>query len=157
MYVLQVTTGKELEVKKRLSELGIKALVPIGSIYKKLKTKWSLEEKVLFKGYVFVDIVYDADTYYKMIEVDNVIKLLKGGENALRLSFKEDEEILLLAAFAKEPTKVKEEEGSHKIVGGVLESFVSKIEKIDKHKRSATVLIDIAGKSHKLVLAIDIV
>ncbi len=155
--VLQVNTGKELEVRKNLLSLGIKAIVPLGCIYKKLKSGWTLEEKVIFKGYVFVDIIYDADTYYKLIGVDNVIRLLRSGETPLKLSFKEEEELLLLDLLAKEPTKLKEVGGKHEVVGGLLESFVTRVEKIDKHKRCATVLIDLVEETHKVVLAVDIV
>ncbi len=161
MYVLSVKTGKEEMVKKRLDELGIKCLVPKTFKYKRSKGKWTEYIQVVFKGYVFIDIIYNAKNYYKVTGVDNVIKVLRADETPLKLTYIEEEYIKLLSSdeFLK-PCLVKaleETDNDFAIVSEVLKKFETKITKIDNHKKVAEFEIMLLGEVHKIVTGIDIV
>lgn len=158
LYVLSVTTGKELMVKERLKELGIKSLVPLSFKYRRTKGKWTEETAVVFKGYVFINIHYNAENYYKVTEIDNVIKFLRADGIPIELSYIEEEYIKLLSSdeFLL-PSVVKEEDGELLIISPLLKKFETKITKIDKHKRVAEFEIMLLGKAYKVVNGIDIV
>ncbi len=155
-YVVQVKVGKELEVLNALGERSIKAIVPLGCIYKRNKGTWKLEKIPIFKGYVFIDVDYNAKIYYQIIEVDSVIRLLRA-DKPLRLSYNEAEWIRLLDEGASFPTRIKlKEDGSYEVVDGVLASFTKRVVKVDKHKRCAVLSINLLDKPHEIIVAIDI-
>ncbi|MBS9782635.1 MAG: hypothetical protein KGV43_02395 [Arcobacter sp.] len=159
IYVLQVMTGKEVEVLKALKDIDIKAFVPLGFRYKRIKGAWEEDSKVIFTGYVFVEMTYTADNYYKVSNISNVIKFLKNDDTPLILSHLESEWIKILNDFANKPTFIKldDKTDSYKIVSGVLSSFETKITKIDKHKRFAQLEIKLFDEVYKIQLGIDIV
>ncbi len=155
LYVLQVATGKENYVADRLKEKGIKALIPKHLKYKRLKGKWDEEIVVTFKGYVFLDMDYNADNYYKVTAIENVVRLLRSDSEPVRLSFIEEEWIRLLSTdLAKEPTKIRLEKDKYEVVDGVLKKFLAKIIKIDSHKKFAEIEIDLLGEKRKLTLGV---
>ncbi len=155
-YVVQVKTGKELEVLNALSERNIKAIVPLGCRYKRVKGAWKLEKIPIFKGYVFIDVDYNAKVYYQIMEVDSVIRLLRA-DKPLRLSYNEAEWIRLLDEGASFPTRIRlKEDGSYEVVGGVLASFTKQVVKIDKHKRCAVLSITLLNQTYEVVMAIDV-
>lgn len=159
MYVLQVISGKELEIKKRLEELGIKALVPEVFRYKHYKSTWNEEISIIFKGYVFVQMVYSAENYYKIMNVDDIIRFLKVGDEMAALSFMEEEWIKILSG--KEVRVAQQisinDEGEAILLSDTLKKFETRISKIDKHKRAAEFNLEVLNEEHKIVLGIDIV
>ncbi len=157
MYVLQVLSGKEDDVKKRLEQLGFKVIVPKSFRYKRIKSKWTESVDVIFKGYVFVDMTYSAENYYKVTKIDGVIKLLRSDTKVLALSYIEEEWIKLLSRLVGEPVQVEIVDEKATIKSGVLKDFNSNILKLDKHKKSAYFELDLLGESHKIVMGIDII
>ena len=76
IYVLQVQTGKELDVRCRLLREGISADVPRERIIIRKGGLWSKMIKNLFPGYVFVDINYTPEMFHKINPVPGVIRFL---------------------------------------------------------------------------------
>ncbi len=76
IYVLQVMTGKELTVRSLLEQQDITAFVPRERILIRKGGLWSKMIKLLFPGYVFVDIDYDAEMFHKINPVSGVIRFL---------------------------------------------------------------------------------
>ncbi len=157
MYVLQVKSTKEEDIRKRLEELGYKALVPKGFKYKRIKGKWKESLDIIFKGYVFVDMKYTAENYYKVMAVDNVIRFLRSDDTPLTLNFIEVEWVRLLNALADKVQEVEFKDDEYTITGGVLKNFETNIVKVDKHKRLAYLEITLFNEVHKVALGIDIV
>lgn len=159
MYVLQVNSGKELEVKRRLDELGIQTLVPEAFRYKRYKSSWNEEVSIIFTGYVFVRMDYSAENYYKIMTVDDIIRFLKVGNEMAALSFMEEEWIKILSS--KEVRVAQQisinDEGEAILLSDTLKKFETRISKIDKHKRSAEFNLEVLNEEHKIVLGIDIV
>ena len=63
-YVIQVMTGKEDDIAGKLKEQGIRALVPKENRLIRSGGSWSQREYILFAGYVFLNMNYNADNYY---------------------------------------------------------------------------------------------
>lgn len=157
IYVLQVTTGKEDVVKKRLEELGYICYVPHGFRYRRSKGIWQEIIEIIFKSYVFVEMEYTAENYYKICDIDHVLRFLRADGQPLILSYLEEEWIKLLAIMGETPCVVEMKEDEYTIQSGVLKNFETKIVKIDKHKKTAYFEIDVLGNIHKIALGIDIV
>lgn len=156
-YVLQVSTGSELQFCSQLQKLGYPAIVPRENCMLRRGGQWVLEEQVLFTSYVFVNLTFNADNYYRVKEVPGYIKFLGNGSNAVPLSYLEVEYIKLLSLKSEtiEPSKVEYlKDGSVKIISGILLDFPYPSIKFDKHKRKATVMVNLKGIAEKVTLSI---
>lgn len=157
-YVIQVMTGKEDDVAGKLKEQGIRALVPKENRLIRSGGSWSQREYILFTGYVFLNMNYNADNYYKVKGIPGVIQFLGDSRNPSRLSYLEAEWINLLTGADNapiEPTVVRIlEDGSLKAVKGVLEKFENRIVKVDKRSRKATFEITICNEKKEVQLSI---
>lgn len=158
-YVIQVAAGKETEVAEGLRKQGIRALVPRESRPVRSGGAWIRKEYVLFSGYVFLDIVYDADTYYKVRKLPGVIRFL-GDEAPSRLSHLEAEWIMLLTGRDNgpiQPTVVRADGGgSLEVVSGVLGRFGSRIVRYDRRSRRATLEVTVCGEKKEIQLGIEL-
>ena len=76
-YVIQVMTGKEDDIAGKLKEQGIRALVPKENRLIRSGGSWSQREYILFAGYVFLNMNYNADNYYKVKGIPGVIQFLE--------------------------------------------------------------------------------
>lgn len=76
-YVIQVMTGKEDDIAGKLKEQGIRALVPKENRLIRSGGSWSQREYILFTGYVFLNMNYNADNYYKVKGIPGVIQFLE--------------------------------------------------------------------------------
>lgn len=157
-YVIQVMTGKEDSIARKLKEQGIKALVPKENRMIRSGGSWIQKEYILFSSYVFLDMAYNAGNYYKIKNLPGVIRFLGDSRNPSRLSYLEAEWICLLTGEDNtpiEPTLVKiGDDGSLKAVDGVLERFENRVSKMDKRNRKATFEITICNEKKKVQLSI---
>lgn len=157
-YVIQVMTGKEDDIAGKLKEQGIRALIPKENRLIRSGGSWIQREYILFTGYVFLNMNYNADNYYKVKGIPGVIKFLGDSRNPSRLSHLEAEWIILLTGANNvpiEPTTVRIlEDGTFKVVKGVLEKFENRIVKYDKRNRKATFEITICNEKKEVQLSI---
>lgn len=160
MYVIQVLTGKENDIAGKLKEFGIRALVPKENRLIRSGGAWSQREYVLFTGYVFLDMIYDADSYYRVRGIPGVVRFLGDARSPAKLSHLENEWIRLLTGKENapiEPTVVRlEEEGNIRVVKGVLEKFESRIIRYDKRNRKATFELTLCGEKKEVQLSIQL-
>lgn len=158
MHVIQVLTGKESDIAGKLKEFGIRALVPKENRLIRSGGAWSQREYVLFTGYVFLDMTYDADGYYQVKGIPGVVRFLGDARNPSRLSRLEEEWIRLLTGKENapiEPTVVRlEGDGSIKALTGVLEKFENRIIRYDKRNRKAAFEITVCGEKKEVQLSI---
>lgn len=155
-YVLQVKTGEEKAVRDTLQGTGIPALVPIENRPTRKEGAWTYKEYTLFPSYVFLDVAYNADTYYKVKRIPAVIRFLGDGSGPSPLSYIEAEWIRELGGGgeALQPSLVeKQEDGNYKVVGGVLQKFTPQITEINIRSRKAAVGITICGESKTVQLS----
>ena len=157
-YVIQVMTGKEDDIAGKLKEQGIRALVPKENRLIRSGGSWSQREYILFAGYVFLNMNYNADNYYKVKGIPGVIQFLGDNRNPSRLSYLEAEWIMLLTGENNqpiEPTVVRAlGDGNYEVVKGVLEKFENRIIKYDKRSRKATFEITICNEKKEVQLSI---
>lgn len=155
--VLQVKSGEEMKIKSRLNDMGFPAEVPRENRLQRQGGGWTTKEYTLFPSYVFVELIYTAENYYKIKEIPSVIRFLGSGLSPDTLTFLEIEWLKILSADGSviEPTKVRiTEDGKAEVLDGVLASFKNKIQKIDKHKRKATFEITICNHPKEIELSI---
>lgn len=157
-YVIQVMTGKEDDIAGELNRQNIRALVPKENRLIRSGGSWQHREYILFTGYIFLNMNYTADNYYKIKNIPGVIRFLGDSRNPSRLSYLEAEWITLLTGEDNapvEPTVVKvQEDGSIKVVKGILEKFENRIIKYDKRSRKATFEITICNEKKEVQLSI---
>ena len=120
-YVLQVSTGQETAVRGELQKMNILALVPMENRLIRKGGGWTHKEYTLFPGYVFVNLEYTAENYYRVKEIPAVIRFLgASGLAPSQLTYLEAEWVKTLAGIngqPLQPTKVRElPDGSLKIV-----------------------------------------
>lgn len=157
-YVIQVMTGKETDIARELKKQGIRALVPKENRLIRSGGSWIGKEYILFSSYVFLDMTYNAENYYKVKNLPGVIRFLGDSRNPSRLSYLEAEWICLLTGEDNapiEPTLVRiGEDGSLKAVDGILERFENRVTKVDKRNRKATFEITICNEKKEVQLSI---
>ncbi|MBF1051023.1 MAG: hypothetical protein HXL16_02345 [Peptostreptococcaceae bacterium] len=82
MFVLKVVPGTEMVTKKLIEDKGYKALCPRKIKTLRRKYRYTEVEKVIFTGYLFLDIELISDKdYYKIKGIVNVIGFLDSKHN----------------------------------------------------------------------------
>ena len=151
-YVVHVKTGEERQIAEKLSSTGFRALAPAENRPVRSGGAWGVKKYILFPGYVFLQMCYNAENYYRLKAVPGIINLLNG-----TLSYLEAEWILLLAGQdgrPLEPSLVKSMDGNLEIETGVLKNFQSRIIRLDKRSRRALIEISICGEKKEVQLGI---
>lgn len=158
MYVLQVKPGAEDIVLKQLNDKGLSGKVPKILKYKHVKGEFIPSTDIIFKGYVFTDVKYNADNYYDIKEIKEVIKFLNADDDPVPLNTVEEAYINILDKMGLEPCKISfDDKDNAKVVSGCIAYFESKIKKIDKHKRIASFELKIKDKIYDIEMGFDIV
>lgn len=160
-YVLQVTTGQESNVRDALHKMNVLALVPKENRLIRKGGGWTHKEYTLFPSYVFLNLEYTAENYYRVKGVPGVLRFLgSSGLAPSQLTHLEAEWIKVLAGIGGqplEPTKVRERpDGSLQIVNGVLSNFGTRTINYDKHTHRATVEITICGQPKTIQLSVEV-
>lgn len=155
-YVIQVKTNEEKSVAEKLQERGLKAVVPLENRPIRKGGAWTTQEYVLFPGYIFLNITYNADNYYLVKGMPGVIRFLGDTRYPSTLSYLEAEWIIALTGGGKpiEPALVQEIDGQLVIVDGILKRFEGQIQKIDKRSRKVMVKITICNEEKEVQLGI---
>ena len=96
-YVIQVKTGEENGIARKLKNQAIRAEVPIENRPIRSGGAWTKKEYILFPGYVFLDMDFTARNYYRVKEVPGVIRFLGDSKAPSTLSFLEAEWIRILS------------------------------------------------------------
>lgn len=151
-YVVHVKTGEEQKIAERLSSTGFRALVPAENRPVHSGGSWGMKEYVLFPGYVFLQMCYNAENYYRLKAIPGIINLLNG-----TLSYLEAEWILLLSGQngqPLEPSLVRDRDGKLEVEAGVLKKFRSRVIRPDKRSRRALIELSICGEKKEVQLGI---
>ena len=157
-YVIQVKTGEEVYISSELKARGIKTLVPRENRPIRRGGNWIREIYVFFPGYVFLDLVYNAETYYQVKKVPGVIRFLGDSGMPSRLSHLEAEWISLLSGgrdMPVEPSVICLEDGKPKSVKGVLERFTNRVIRYDLRQRKAIFEITVCNAKKEVRLSFE--
>lgn len=158
-YVLQVETGQERSVRQALDGLGIIARVPVEDRPIRKGGEWTKKEYTLFPGYVFLNLEYNAENYYRVRAVPHVLRFLgTSGLSPSPLTYLEAEWIKALSGDGTplEPTLVRRQpDGTLKIVSGVLGNFPSRSIEYNRRTRRAKVELSVCGKPKTIQLSVE--
>lgn len=158
-YVLQTRTGGEENVRAALRSAGFPALAPMEHRTIHKGGGWTLKDYSLFPGYVFVNLDYNAENYYRVMALPGVLRFLCTGGSPSPLTYLEAEWITSLRGpedSPLEPTKVRlREDGSVEILSGILRQFTGRAIRYDKRSRRATVELTVCGQPKQVTLSIE--
>lgn len=154
IYVLQVQTGKELTVRIQLLRKGIAADVPRERIIIRKGGLWSKMIKILFPGYVFVDIDYSAEMFHKINPVTGVIRFL-GSPTPLTEHEAEMIQWLSNGGEVIEPSTVISLEDGQIVCNGFLAGHEDRIKRLNLRQKKAAVEVRFGGKTHKANLSVE--
>lgn len=153
IYVLQVQTGKELDVRCRLLREGISADVPRERIIIRKGGLWSKMIKNLFPGYVFVDIDLSAEMFHRINPAQGVIRFLG---NPTPLPEHEAEMIRWLSNGGEviEPSTVTVD-GDRIVCEGFLAGHEDCIKYLNLRQKKARIEVRFGGKIHRANLSVE--
>lgn len=151
-YVLQVGTGKEIEVKNRLEQQGYKVLVPLLEKQIRQKGIWHNHLDVIFTGYVFIKLDYKWSDYYFICKLPYVIRLLGGGKSPTPLT---DEEIMTVRRIdmLRSASLVKFENNKLIPLKGLLLEFKDSLISYKRRQKRAVVELVIAKTKTKVTVS----
>lgn len=154
IYVLQVQTGKELTVRKLLEQQDIVAYVPRERIEIRKGGLWSKMIKLLFPGYVFVDIDYSAEMFHIINPISGVIRFLG---LPTPLPQREADMILWLANGGEiiEPSPLTVD-GDNITCEGFLTGHEDDIKRLNARQKKASVEVRFGGKVHRANIGVEI-
>lgn len=142
-YVLYVQSGKERELADRIERLGgIETLVPTESRLIRQRGVWRQQDYTLFAGYIFVRLVYNWMTYYRITGIDGHIRILGGGHDPTPVPLEEMARVTDLSQLVTEPSVVQfDDDGTYEVISGALLELRNNIIKIKRRQKRAVVRI----------------
>ena len=155
IYVLQVQSNKELDVSAALSRAGIQADVPRERILIRKGGLWSKMLKLLFPGYVFVTVDYNAEAYHIIKSVSGVIRFL-GAPTPLT-----EHEADMIRGLSNGGEIIEQSlirtDSEGNVIGyeGFLEGNEDKIKRLNLRQKKASIEVKFGGKTHRANLGID--
>ncbi len=156
-YVLHVLTGSEPEVKRRLMENGVTAVVLREMVVIRQGGKWVEQLRTVFPGYVFVYLMLTDEVYYLLKRIPGAIRLLPKGGAPMPL-LKKDTLMLLSSGIADvlPLSRVDFSGAEPRIISGPLKTWEDYIVKIDRHRRQAQLRVPVLGEGKDVTLYIEL-
>lgn len=158
-YVIHCFTGKEDEVRRKVKGSDISmAIVPRRIMKERRRGVWSMIDRVVFPGYVFVKANMTSQAYYDMRCIPGVMRVLGIGrpqplpedEVTLLLKLSQDGKPLGLSEVFVEGEKVT-------VISGPLIGFEGHIVKLDARHFRARVNVSIFGEPRIVDLAANVI
>ncbi|MBO6193579.1 MAG: antiterminator LoaP [Clostridiales bacterium] len=162
--VIQVLTGKEEKIRHACekyidSDILDETFIPFRKCRRKRNGVWKDEKTVLFPGYVFLITEHPDELYDQLRRVEGMTKLLRADRTILELT-KNEEELLINLGGANHIVEMSYgyiEGQKVTITEGPLKGLEGEIRKIDRHKRSCIVEIDMFGQKTRMTVGLEIV
>ena len=159
-YVIQVMSGEEHEKEQLFKKLILnkdgrtydKIFVPMYVRKKRYQGRWHEEQKVLFPGYIFVD-TSDIELFCQYLaKVPGFKKVLRDADEIAPIT---EEEKAYLLSMMDEHYIVQVSVGyliGEKIciTEGALKNYQGSIYRIDRHRRTAQLMVNLFGRQTKL-------
>lgn len=162
-YAIFTMPNKELEVQKWISFFFDKSIctsiVPRRILTERKQGKKYKIEKVMFKGYVFINIEMNDKYYHKLKDISYVIKILGEDYRYSKISEEEMDLILKLTKYSEviDYSKIYMKNSKVIVKAGPLTGMEGIIKKIDKRKNRATILINCMGEMKKIDLGVEFI
>ena len=161
-YVIQVYTGKELEIaqqcRDRVADEGEDVFVPLAERWTKIRGERTLITSRLFPGYVFIETDKIEDFHKRLNRIYAMTKVLRTGDEMTPIQ-KEEEEYLRKLGGDEHVVRYSEGyiEGDKLVVtSGPLKDFEGNVKKVLRHKRLVVVEVLLHGKEVEVTLGLGI-
>lgn len=157
-YVLHVRTGCEPDVKRELIRQGYDAAVPVEAKQERRGGQWTMRERLLIPGYVFVRAELTDTDYYIIRDIPGVIRFLTADGRPAILADNEAAYIQWLANGGEtlQASDIYAAGTSVTVASGPLMGREGSIISISRRTRRATVEISFAGHRQIIKMAINI-
>lgn len=166
-YVIQVMSGEEHEKEQLFKKLILnrdgrtydKIFVPMYVRKKRYQGKWHEEQKVLFPGYIFVD-TSDIELFCQYLaKVPGFIKVLRDADEIAPIT---EEEKAYLLSMMDEHYIVQISVGyligdKICITEGALKNYQGSIYRIDRHRRTAQLMVNLFGRQTKVEVGLEVI
>ncbi len=166
LYVIQVRTTEEHKIQETLRTWvlreGEEAFVPTYELQKFFHGEERMIKKALFPGYVFCRTDDIDGLFYRLKRIPHLTRILRPDINVSEFGAVTAAEEARLNAMGGPEHNVGAsigviENGQVKILSGPLMDYTGRFYRIDRHKRTATIGIEIAGVEHRVPVALEII
>ena len=163
-YVMQVLSGEEHRIiqqcKKQIDSRCYRDIFAPRYVQKKrYQGHWHERQKILFPGYVFIDTEDIEPFIKKLSQINGLTKLLRNADEIAPIS---DEEQQYLLDMMDDGYVVQISVGyligdQICITQGALKDYTGYISKIDRHRRTAELMVDFFGRKTKVQVGLEII
>lgn len=163
-YVAQVQSGRELQTKEICnqiigSDLLIECFVPMYERLKCFSGIWQKRLEVLFPGYIFIQTNKINLLFYALKSVPKLTKILGSDYNFIPIDKSEER---FLTKFFNQNYIIEISKGfivgeNVHILEGPMINFKGKIQKIDRHKRTAYIEIEMFGRKTVVAIGLEVI
>lgn len=159
-YAAQVMTGKESDIAADLREGGINASAPRRMMLERRLGQWHEIVRTLFPGYVFARCEMDAAAYYRITRTPGVIRLLGKDNGVLPEPIPDEQMHAVMVLMGCESAALSlsfgtmRRDGTPDIRVGPLAPLADKIVRYDRHRRRATIEIDLMNEKKRIDLTL---
>ncbi|MDR1417393.1 MAG: transcription termination/antitermination protein NusG [Prevotellaceae bacterium] len=168
-YVLRAIGGKEKKAKEcidnevrrlHLENHIFQVLIPVEKVYQIRNGKKVSKDRLLFPGYVFVEMVLNGEIQLILLDIPNVIGFLgDGAKKGTAIPLRPSEVSRMLGSV--DEIQDKEEQittpfyvgDAVKVIDGPFNSFSGTIEEINEEKKKLKVMVKIFGRKTPLELS----
>ena len=163
-YVMQVRTGTEESIRVQCQSnipAGVleRCFIPYYEERKHIRGTWITQKKVLFPGYVFLISDDVEGIFIELKKVQGLTKLIGTGKEIVPLSESEVQLLLHLGGADQivETSIGVMEQDKIRITRGPLMGMEGCIKKIDRHKRTAWLEIEMMGRIVETRVGLEVV
>jgi transcriptional antiterminator NusG len=158
-YVLQVLTGREKSLHKRIEDLSLVSMSVFLPLKKmKIRRLGKTRDVIapLYPGYLFLVGDWDLQEIHDILKLNGTVKILGGHATPGRL---DDEEIHLIQTITRngiaEPSRVIKEGSKIRVVSGPLKELEGVIVSVDRRKQRAFVQLPLLNSTVKTSLSFE--
>ena len=154
IYVLHVQSSKEYDIVNALVMQDIKAYAPKHILLERRKGVWNRVQRTIFSGYVFADIELTDEIYYKVRQINGVVRFLG---HPTPLSYSEQHRMQwIFDAGVLDVSRGYVKDGRLVITDGLLKGREDRIVSFCRRQKRCTLYCEINGRRHYFSLSAEI-
>lgn len=164
-YIVQTLTGQEDRVKSRIEttveELGLKdrilrVLVPEEETVEIRGDKRVERKRKMYPGYVFVEMILDEDTWYKIRSTAGVARFIGGKTSPVPVTDREMQRVLKQLGIKEKEITVEFSVGEPvRIISGSFRGYTGSVSEINAPKSKLKAMINIFGRDTSVEVDFD--
>jgi transcription termination/antitermination protein NusG len=164
-YIVQTLTGQEDKVKSRIEttveELGLKerilrVLVPEEETVEIKGDKRVERKRKMYPGYVFVEMILDEDTWYKIRSTSGVARFIGGKTSPVPVTDREMQRVLKQLGIKEKEITVEFSVGEPvRIISGSFRGYTGSVSEIYPTKSKLKAMINIFGRDTSVEVDFD--